>query len=41
MACADENARQVSRLLPKVEVSLSEVFAAYETISAGMVNPKN
>jgi CheY-like chemotaxis protein/anti-sigma regulatory factor (Ser/Thr protein kinase) len=37
----DENARQVSRLLPKVEVSLSEVFAAYETISAGRVNPKN
>ncbi len=41
MACADENTRKASRLLPKIETCLSEVFSAYETISSDLVNPRN
>jgi PAS domain S-box-containing protein len=40
-ACADEDRRKVSRLLPKIERSLTEVFAAYNMILQDLVNPKN
>lgn len=40
-ACADENARKATRLLPKVQDSLTEVFAAYDMIAADLENSKN
>jgi len=40
-ACADENARKASRLLPKIEDSLTEVFAAYDLIAADLANTRN
>jgi len=40
-ACADENARKATRLIPKVEDSLTEVFAAYDLIAADLANTQN
>jgi len=40
-ACADENARKATRLLPKVQDSLTEVFAAYDLIAADLANTRN
>ncbi|MCP3951770.1 MAG: response regulator [Desulfobacterales bacterium] len=41
MACADGNTHEAFRLMPKLEVSLSEFFTAYKTISSDLVNFEN
>jgi len=40
-ACADENARKATRLLPKIEDCLTEVFAAYDLIAADLAEKRN
>jgi len=40
-ACADEKSRKANRLIPKIGESLTEVFAAYDMISADLENSKN
>ena len=41
MACADENISNANQLLPVIESSLTEVFAAYQKLSTDMVDLKN
>ncbi len=40
-ACADQDLQAVSRLMPEIEASLSEIFSSYKMISAGQVSSKN